>query len=107
MSLSKSSGVAVTYERRKRIIRRERCWIKERREELTLSFFGLSVLSIPLLEGGSHLVVPELQDLLHDDVNLANELHIPVLDPVVDHLDVVPGPEAAEVAGARASRALL
>ena len=45
--------------------------------------------------------------MLHDAVDLANELHVPVLDPAVDHLDLVPGPEAAKVAGAWAARALL
>ena len=80
---------------------------KRKKRRTYLFFFDVSVLSIPLLEDGGHLVVLELPGVLHDVVDLADELHVPVLSPVVDHLDVVPGPEAAEVAGARASRALL
>ena len=82
--------------------------LDKRKKRITyLFFFDLSVLSIPLLGDDGHLVISKLQDMLHDVIDLADELYIPVLDPVVDHLDVVPGPEAAEVAGARAARALL
>ena len=38
---------------------------------------------------------------------LVDELHVPVLDHVVDHLDVVLAPKATGVAGARAAHALL
>lgn len=39
-----------------------------------------------------HLVVAHAQDVLHQVVGLADQLHVSVLDPIVHHLDVVPGP---------------
>ena len=62
-------------------------WDKRKKRRTYLFFFNLSVSSIPLLEYGVNLVVPEFQDVLCDVVDLTDGLHIPVLDPVVDHVD--------------------
>jgi hypothetical protein len=44
---------------------------------------------VPLGEDIAHLLVGHAKSTLHDVVGLANQLHVTVLDTVVDHLDVV------------------
>ena len=45
----------------------------------------------PLGEGLVHLLVGHAEPVLHELVGLADELHVAVLDAVVDHLDVMAG----------------
>jgi hypothetical protein len=48
-----------------------------------------------------HVVGRQAQQLLHDLVRLADELHVAVLDAVVDHLDEVTGAVVAHPVAAR------
>jgi hypothetical protein len=45
--------------------------------------------AVPLGENITNLLVAESETALHDVVGLADQLHVTVLDTVVDHLDVV------------------
>mmetsp|Transcript_932 Transcript_932/g.3085 ORF Transcript_932/g.3085 Transcript_932/m.3085 type:complete len:519 (+) Transcript_932:241-1797(+) len=57
---------------------------------------------VPLVERGRELRVREPADGLQDVVRLGDELHVPVLDAVVHHLNEVPGAAFADERDARA-----
>ena len=50
---------------------------------------GVEDTGVPLGEDITNLLVAKAKTALHDVVGLANQLHVTVLDTVVDHLDVV------------------
>ncbi len=58
------------------------------------------VTFVPLIEDGGHLVGGEA-GVLEDVVGFADELHVAILDAVVDHLDVVTCAARADVDDAR------
>ena len=51
-----------------------------------------------------HLVVLHVQDLLHQVVRLADQLHVPVLNAVVDHLHKVSRSLVAHLTAAETHR---
>ena len=57
---------------------------------------ALKVALVPLIEDGGHLVGGEAS-VLEDVVGFADELHVAVLDAVVDHLHIVAGTARADV----------
>ena len=61
---------------------------------------GIEVSLVPAAEQVAHLVVAHAEQVLHDEVGLGDELHVPVLDPVVDHLHVMAGPVSPDVGAA-------
>src|SRR5208283_1440929 len=58
----------------------------------------VQVAPVPGAEHLVQLLVGEPSDLLEDGVGFADELHVPVLDPVVHHLDVMASAVRAHVA---------
>ena len=58
---------------------------------------------VPLVERGGELGVGQAADRLEDVVRLGDELHVAVLDSVVNHLDEVAGAAGSDVGGARAA----
>jgi hypothetical protein len=58
------------------------------------------------MRGSSHLCnlcIPNLEDVPHNLIALADDLHVSVLDPVVDHLDVVARTRVSDPLAARGS----
>ena len=53
-------------------------------DEKAVEFAG-----VPFLEHGAHFVGAQAQPVAQEMVGLPNELHVSVLDAVMDHLDVV------------------
>lgn len=53
-----------------------------------------------------HLLVPHAQNVLHQVVSLADELHVAVLDPVMHHLHKVTSPLVSHLSGQSATRGL-
>ena len=51
---------------------------------------------VPFVEDRGHFVGAHAQAIAHQAVGLADQLHVTVLDAVVDHLDVVSGTAAAD-----------
>merc|ERR1719232_573537 len=61
---------------------------------------ALELGGVPLLEGAGHLVVRHAEHLAHDVVDLADELHVAVLDAVLNHGDVVAGSSGSKIGSA-------
>jgi len=57
---------------------------------------GIQFALVPFLEDFVHLVGIEAEAGFHQVVRLTDELHVAVLDAVVDHLHVVPGTIGAD-----------
>ena len=51
----------------------------------------VQIASIPLGERGVEFVVRHPQGVLHQPIGFADQLHVAVFDPVMDHLDIMPG----------------
>ena len=62
---------------------------------------AVEIAGVPLLEHLVHLVGRHAEQLFHDLVRLADQLHVAVLDPVVHHLHEVTGAVAADPVAAR------
>ena len=65
-------------------------------DQVRLEFAG-----IPLGEGRVQLLVAQAADVLEDVVGLGDQLHVAVLDSIVNHLDVVAGAALSDVGDAR------
>ena len=61
---------------------------------------ALQLALVPLLEDFLELLVGQAADVLEQVVGLGDELHVAVLDAVVDHLDEVAGAAGAAVGDA-------
>jgi hypothetical protein len=53
---------------------------------------ALQLAPVPLVEHVVQFVVAQVQHAFEHGIGFADQLHVAVLDAVMDHLDVVPGP---------------
>src|SRR6185295_9557787 len=52
---------------------------------------AVELAAVPLIEDSVELVIREAQGATEHEIGFADQLHVAVLDAVVDHLHVMPG----------------
>jgi hypothetical protein len=52
---------------------------------------GTELALVPFFKDIAHFIVAEVKHVLHETVCFCENLHVTVLDSVMDHLDVMPG----------------
>ena len=73
-------------------------WTQDLRRDLDQ--IGIEITPVPLGKDRRQLIRSHIQQLLEEKVGFGDELHIHVLDAVVDHLDVMARSVLPDVAGA-------
>lgn len=77
-----------------------------RKEEVLIVGGKFSLIgSVPATHLG-HLLVPHAQNVLHQVVSLADQLHVTILNPVMHHLHKVTSPLVSHLSGQSATRGL-